>query len=327
MSNGGKSFFPIYKPRMSISTPTEVRRGRWCLVLAAVLWSLSGLATRLLTKPGSLGLDQPSLTPVQIAFFRALFAGLVLLPAIPFKQIAFRGVMPWMIVCFAMMNALFISAITLGSAANAILLQNTAPFFVFAYTILILRQKADLRSVIAITIGLAGMTVIVGGDGNLFQGGRIDVTLMAIGSGITYAAIILFLRHLRDQPAAWLSVQNNLGSAVCMSVAILCLYGPAFWWSWITTPSIKQLLFLMAFGGIQMALPYFLFARALRSVNPQEAGTITLLEPLLNPVWAYLVSPETDTPTSATWLGGAMILGALAYRYWPRKTDNETNPN
>jgi drug/metabolite transporter (DMT)-like permease len=70
-----------------------------------------------------------------------------------------------------------------------------------------------------------------------------------------------------------------------------------------------------------MGLPYWLFARGLRSVSPQEAGAITLLEPMLNPLWAYLISPETDTPAETTWLGGALILGALAYRYLPHKLD------
>ena len=64
-----------------------------------------------------------------------------------------------------------------------------------------------------------------------------------------------------------------------------------------------------------MGLPYFLFARGLRSVSPQEAGAITLLEPVLNPLWAYLIAPETDTPTVYTAVGGVLIVGALAYRY------------
>ena len=73
------------------------------------------------------------------------------------------------------------------------------------------------------------------------------------------------------------------------------------------------------FGSVQMGLPYFLFARGLRSVSPQEAGAITLLEPVLNPLWAYLISPETDTPTVFTAVGGILILGALGYRYMPRR--------
>src|SRR5205814_10522904 len=73
---------------------------------------------------------------------------------------------------------------------------------------------------------------------------------------------------------------------------------------------------LAVYGAVQMALPYWLVARGLRSVSPQEAGTLTLLEPLLNPLWAYAVSGET--PHDFTLFGGVFILGALVWRYWPR---------
>jgi DME family drug/metabolite transporter len=58
-------------------------------------------------------------------------------------------------------------------------------------------------------------------------------------------------------------------------------------------------------------------ARGLRVINPQEAGAIALLEPVLNPLWAYLVSPATEVPPVTTFVGGAMIVGALAWRYSP----------
>jgi len=45
---------------------------------------------------------------------------------------------------------------------------------------------------------------------------------------------------------------------------------------------------------------------------------LTLLEPLLAPLWAYLASPETEGLSVYTIVGGACIVGALACRYWPR---------
>ena len=65
---------------------------------------------------------------------------------------------------------------------------------------------------------------------------------------------------------------------------------------------------LAVFGVFQMAVPYWLFTRGLRTVSPQEAAIITLIEPLLNPVWAYLITPEKDTPNSWMFLGGGLIL-------------------
>ena len=76
---------------------------------------------------------------------------------------------------------------------------------------------------------------------------------------------------------------------------------------------------LFVFGAVQMGLPYWLMARGLRSVSPHEAGTLTLLEPILNPIWAYLVSPQTEVPHVMTFVGGSIIIGALAYRYWPTR--------
>jgi drug/metabolite transporter, DME family len=75
--------------------------------------------------------------------------------------------------------------------------------------------------------------------------------------------------------------------------------------------------FLVLFGAVQMAVPYFLIARGLRVVSAQEAGAITLLEPLLNPLWAYLVAPDVERPRAYTMLGGTFILGGLLWRYWP----------
>jgi drug/metabolite transporter (DMT)-like permease len=300
--------------------------GRLCIAAAAVLWSLSGFFTRLLQHPSALDLHEPELKPLQIAFYRAVFAGLFLVPMVRRRDVRLRPLMPVMVALFAAMNALFISAIALGTSANAILLQNTAPFFVYLVSVFLLGEPADRRSLNALLIGMVGMVVIVGGGG---IGDRFDVMLMGLGSGVTYAGIILCLRYLRDEASQWLIVQNHLGSAACLAAAVLVLYGPTYWVEWLTAPTARQLGFLVVFGSVQMGLPYFLFARGLRSVSPQEAGAITLLEPVLNPLWAYLISPATDTPTVYTAAGGVLIIGALSYRYAPkrkaRRPGNETN--
>src|SRR5262245_29166933 len=130
--------------------PPSVAAGRICIALAAALWSLSGLFTRLLQKPSALELNEPGLTPLQIAFFRAVFAGLVLVPLVRRRDIRFRPLMPVMVGLFAVMNALFISAIALGTSANAILLQNTAPFFIYLVSVFLLGESPERRTVYAL---------------------------------------------------------------------------------------------------------------------------------------------------------------------------------
>ena len=92
-------------------------------------------------------------------------------------------------------------------------------------------------------------------------------------------------------------------------------------WLGLPMPSAKQLAVLAIFGGIQLGLPYWLMARGLKSVTPREAGTLTLAEPLLSTLWAYLVGGQV--PTTWTVIGGVLILAALLYQYAPRRGDRE----
>jgi drug/metabolite transporter (DMT)-like permease len=302
-------------PARSIS-PAQ---GRLCIVAAAVLWSLSGGFAKALTQPTLLDLGEPKVPPLQMAFFRALFAGLVLLPALRRGHFAFRPAMVPMAVCFAVMNALFVSALALGTAANAILLQYTAPLWLYLASVWWLGEPADRRSSITLAVGLLGIGVILSGPlwappaqqaaPGSAEVSQLQVLAIALGSGVTYAGVLLYLRMLRDLTSQWLIVWNH----VCGALVLLP------WVVALPLPTGPQMVALFFFGAVQMGLPYWLVARGLHSVSPQEAGTITLLEPILNPVWAYLVSPETEAPTLATMVGGGLIVGGLAWRYWPRR--------
>jgi drug/metabolite transporter (DMT)-like permease len=294
-----------------ILPPSTLRTGRLCIVLAAVLWSLSGGFAKLLTQPTALGLNQPQVYPEQIAFFRALFAGLVLLPLLRPRDLSFRPALLPMAACFAAMNALFVVALAQGSAANAILLQYTAPMWMYLASIWLLGEPADRRSSVTLGVGLLGIAAIASGPFWYPQpegrGDDLPVIAIALGSGLSYAGVLLYLRVLRDLSARWLTVWNHLCGALVLV-------------PWVVPrglPSWPQLGVLFLFGAVQMGLPYWLVARGLRVVSPQEAGAITLLEPILNPLWAYLVSPETERLKPPIVLGGALILGALAWRYRP----------
>jgi drug/metabolite transporter (DMT)-like permease len=286
--------------------PPSLARGRLLIVLAALMWSTSGAFTKVLTKPTSLGLDSPPIEPLQIAFFRAVFAALVLAPMLRPRDISFRPVMLPMAACFAVMNAAFVSAVALGTAANAILLQYTAPLWMFLASVWLLGERADLRSLAAFAVGLVGIGVIVIGG---WHEAQLFVVGIGLGSGLAYAGVVICLRVLRDASPRWLTVLNHGVSALVLIPFVYAL----------PLPTPGQMLVLFLYGGVQMAVPYTLMARGLRSVSPQEAGTISLLEALLNPVWTYLISGEE--PSAFTLVGGAFILAALAWRYWPRKQE------
>jgi DME family drug/metabolite transporter len=301
----------------SASVPSHAR-ARVELVAAAVMWSLSSFFIRLLSEPGPLRLHEPKLTSLQIAFYRSLFAGLAMGLLLRKGDVIVKPIMFAMVVCFAIMSGLYLSALNLGPAANAILLQNTAPVWLCLFGWAVLREVTDVKTWVSVSVAMVGGTVIV--VGNWSGGENQSVILsMAAGSGLAYAGVILFLRSLRGTAAAWLTMWNLTGSALCLALYIGLRFGPTELLTWLTAPTPKQLAFLAAFGIVQMALPYALFARGLRTVSPTEAGIITLLEPLLNPVWAYLIAPDRDTPTVWTLIGGAILLAAIGLRYLPTK--------
>jgi drug/metabolite transporter (DMT)-like permease len=67
-------------------------------------------------------------------------------------------------------------------------------------------------------------------------------------------------------------------------------------------------------GIFQIALAYVFVTSAIRHIPALEASVILLLEPVLNPVWAWLV--QRETPGAWALLGGAIILGATTYKSW-----------
>ncbi len=132
---------------------------------------------------------------------------------------------------------------------------------------------------------------------------------LGLTSGVFYACVVMALRFLRDEPGAWLTFQNFLiGALVALPFAVRQ-----------ATPSWPQGVTLILFGAVQLGFPYLLMTRGLKSVSSQEAAMICLLEPLLSPLWAYFISGET--PAHATFVGGGLILGALAWRYRPKRQE------
>src|SRR5439155_23787845 len=243
--------------------PQSVAAARACLVLAAVLWSLGSVFMRLLREPLGLGLDAPALSPLQIAFYRGLFGGLVVLALVRRADVRFRPAMAGMVVAFAAMSALYLSALGLGAAANAIFLQNTAPVWVYLFAVLVLGEPVERRGLQAAFLAAAGAFAIVAGGwprdaGPEQERAEVLVLFMGLGSGLVYAVVVLFLRVLRDHAAAWLVALGLLGTAATLGLFVLVTDGPAGFAAWVAAPSARQFAVLVVFGGFQLALPYWL---------------------------------------------------------------------
>jgi drug/metabolite transporter, DME family len=269
---------------------------------AAVLWSTSGFFVK---APYFAGWQGP-----EMAFWRAAFACLVILPLVRRPQWSWK-LLP-MAATFVLMNYTYLTAMTKGSAANAIWLQCTAPVWVLLAGVFVFRERAIGKDWLLVAFAAAGVAVILYYES---RGAALEAVLWGLASGVFYAGVVLSLRHLRTMESAWLAGLNHVVTAVVLAPLALAPLASADGNGHF--PSGIQWLLLAGLGIFQMGLPYVLFTRGLRSIPGHEATGIGLLEPLLVPVWVYLA--WGDAPAWWTLVGGGLILAGLAIRYlkWP----------
>ena len=269
---------------------------RLLVLAAAVLWSLSGVV---LKSPVFEGLPAESRGPVS-AGLRAFFAALVLLPTVRPAAIRWHpGLIP-MTVSFAAMCVLFISAMMQTTAAATIFLQYTSVIWACLLAWLFLKERPGRSDLLTLPCVAVGIGLILANDFGSPLG-----NLLALGSGVAYAGVVVSLRGLRDQNPYWLSFLNQ---TVCALVILpWMLLSPID----LTLAQVSLIAFL---GAVQLALPYVLFAVGVKRIPAGEASLLLLIEPVLNPVWVLLVWNE---PTAwSTWAGGAIILGGLCVRFF-----------
>ena len=263
-------------------------KGRWMILLAGVLWSLAGVFIKSL-----------ELHPLTIVFYRSLFASLFFLFFARPARWTFRPSLLVSVASYTAAISFFVSANKLTTAANAIILQYTAPIFVYIFVRLLFKEPILRANLATLLAGMAGVVVIfIGSAGEPDAPG----VAAAVVSGLLFAVFMTNLRFLTGLHPGYLTWVNNLA---CW-LALLPL-APSF------SLSSEQAVALAVMGVVQLGLPYFFFSKGLETISLQEASLIVLIEPVLNPIWVGLVSGEV--PSVATVIGGGIILLSLAGRY------------
>lgn len=286
-----------------MSKPSPQTVGRMFVFAAAVLWSVNGFFVK-----NPIFADWPAeRRGLLLAFWRATFAVSALWPLVRRRTLSPAVVA--MALCFLAMNVVFLQSMVWTTAANAIWLQNIAPLWICLFARLS-GETLDRRDVVMLGFAVAGVGLILVCElgGASWSGDGPRGVLLGFLSGLFYAAVVHFLRRLRDADSAWLIVVNLTTTAVCLAPL------PVVTGIW---PHGVQWFALAAFGLIQLGAPYYLFARGLKGISGQEGAGIGLLEPVLVPVWVLLSVGEK--PAWWTTAGGGLILVGLAWRYLPRR--------
>jgi drug/metabolite transporter (DMT)-like permease len=268
----------------------SARRHRLLLVAAAVLFSTGGAVIKSAT-----------LTAVQVACFRSGVAAIALLLALPeSRRWSSRLMLPSL--AYAATLVLFSLSTRLTTAANAIFLQSTAPLYLLIIGPVFLREpirRSDLFVALAVTPGM--ILLFVGSEPAVATAPNPPLgNILAAVSGLTWALSVTGLRftaRAADSNAAVATVA--LGNIV----AFLATLPVALPLNHVSAADAAVVLYL---GIFQIGLAYICVTTAIRYVPAFEASIVLLLEPVLNPIWTWLVHGERAGPW--TLAGAALIL-------------------
>jgi drug/metabolite transporter (DMT)-like permease len=258
------------------------------LILAALCWSLGGLLIKTIPWTG-----------LAISGGRGLFAAIFLI--LTNRGLRFHGSLPQILgaLGYAGCTVLFCVANKYTTAANAILLQYTAPVWVALFGAWFLGERATRADWVTIAAVLGGMTLFFADGLEMAHGWG---NFLGLLSGVAFGGMTLALRHQKDTSAVESIILGNL---IAFLVGIPALLG---------SPALppRGWAALLTLGIVQLGVSYWLYARAIKAVTALEAVLIPVLEPILNPVWVLLAVGEKPSPPAL--LGGGIVLTAVTVR-------------
>lgn len=286
-------------------------RGEIYILLAAFLWSTGGSCIKLLD----------GYSPWTISAGRSLVCALFFLVLARGRLTVPSSVRMWATACavtYTLTVLSFVTATRWTTAANAIILQYTAPLWIAVLGWVFLKERPSVWEIAALIAGGIGVALCLGEGVSWFasqgvwtQGLWGDV--IALCSGLAFAGLTIALRRVSkgspvpqrgEAPVALVCLMyGNLLAALIGAPALLSQFSmpgipdraPVFGW-----------LVLLWLGLGQLGGGYWFFQRGLRTTRALTASLISLIEPVINPVWVALLVGEI--PSVSTFFGGVFVL-------------------
>lgn len=260
-------------PQMVVSQKQKKQRAMLLMVITAIMWSMGGIFIKLI-----------SWNPFLIAGIRSLISGSVMAGYMKYAGVRFK----WNRYSFgagiglSFSATLFTIANKLTTAANAIVLQYTAPIFILILSALLFKQKLARREIVVVAISMIGMVLFFFDQ---LSAGNILGNVFGILAGIFLALMFVMVGQGGDDDSTRMS---GILIAHCMTVVI----GVPVGFMGTTGTTGLEILYVVILGVFQLGIPYVLYAIASKDCSPLACSLIGMLEPLLNPVWVALFIGE-----------------------------------
>ncbi len=268
------------------------------VLLAVLLWSTGGVFIKLTT-----------LDAFAVNAGRSLFAAITVAVFTHRKGLKLDKFTVLTSFLYAGTLTCFVYANKNTTAANAIFLQYTAPIYILILAPFILKEKFRFSDLWTVLICLAGMSLFFLEPQNVENKLAANVfwgNVAALVSGLFFGLYFILLRHprsLQKNPALSVFYGNIL---IVLLMLPLILNRPP---EQINSNDILAILFL---GIFQIGIAYVLFTNGIAGgVRSLDASIIGFIEPLLNPIWVFLIIGER--PSIWAIVGGAVIIAAVIF--------------
>ncbi len=269
------------------------------VLLAVLLWSSGGVLIKFTT-----------LDAFAVNLGRSLFAAITVAVFTYKKGLKLDGFTLLTSFLYAGTLTCFVYANKTTTAANAIFLQYTAPIYILILAPFVLKEKFRASDLITVVVCLAGMSLFflepqTGANklaSNVFVG-----NIAALASGVFFGLYFVLLRHPRS-----LENKNPAVSVFYGNIIIVLLMLPLI----LNDPPVQvnsaDVLAILFLGVFQIGIAYILFTKGIaEGVRSLDASIVGFIEPLLNPIWVFLVLGER--PNQWAILGGAIIMAAVIF--------------
>ncbi len=267
---------------------TKQNKAIMYLFLTALLWSTGGVLIK-----------SVAWHPMAIAGGRSLIATFVIWAVFHKERLSFSRPQWIGAIAYCGCVSCFVTATKMTTAANAILIQYTAPVFVALLGSWFLNEKTSRRDWWTIFIVLSGMVFFFI---DKVSAGSMLGNFIALLSGISFATFIVCMRIQKNA--------SPYGSVLIGNIMTFVI--SLFFWSDISF-DYTNVLGILSLGFFQLGLAYVLYSYAIRHVPALKATLITSIEPILNPIWVFLLIGEQ--PGFFATIGGCIVLGAITIRY------------
>lgn len=267
---------------------TQYQKGILFVFIAGLLWSTGGLFIKLISLPA-----------MQLAFFRCTIAAITF--GILFRKeiLLFNKLTFINSVFYAAILITFVIATKTTTAANAIFLQSTAPIYVLIFEPIFNKSKYERINIITVAVCMVGMLLFFVGK---LEPGHLEGNIIALFSGMAFAAFFL---GMKKNDAKFQHSSIFYGNILVAIISIPFLFSLET----LTTSDFRMVTFL---GVFQIAIAYAFFSAGLKRIYAVEASIISMIEPVLNPVWVFIGYGEV--PSIFAIIGGLIILGSIIFR-------------